>query len=224
MTASSIMPSADRDAAQSKLASMSQPANTAPPGTAPTPLGSTTPVNAAPSAVGFPAPALQRQPGQPSATTYATRPSFADGGVVRRRGAAQANLPSTSTPQGSPSAGRSPYVGAAAEAEPQTRGFSPRSSGQPEARARPGPSELYMQDRAQELKDQVSSGNYAQAAGTAARTAVQGLGMYGLELADKVSEPVIGAARGFGSGLFGTADAAPAPAAAPAAAAAPQQR
>ncbi|WP_416406537.1 hypothetical protein RCH27_08630 [Paracidovorax citrulli] len=220
VTASSIMPSADRDAAQSKLASMSQPANTAPPGTAPTPLGSTTPVSAAPAAVGFPAPALQRPPGLPPATTYATRPSFADGGVVKDEERRKQISPSNIYPQGSPSAGRSPYVGAAPEAEPQTRGFSPRPSGQSDQRAA-GPSELYMQDRAQELKDQVSSGNYAQAAGTAARTAVQGLGMYGLELADKVSEPIIGAARGFGSGLFGTVDAAPAPAAAPAAADAP---
>ncbi|MVT30158.1 hypothetical protein GO496_24825 [Acidovorax citrulli] len=105
VTASSIMPSADRDAAQSKLASMSQPANTAPPGTAPTPLGSTTPVNAAPSAVGFPAPALQRQPGQPSATTYATRPSFADGGVVKDEEQRKQISPPQHLPAGQPERG-----------------------------------------------------------------------------------------------------------------------
>lgn len=78
----------------------------------------------------------------------------------------------------------------------------------------PGPSELFMNDRTQELRQQVGAGNYAQAAGTAARTAVQGLGMYGLEAADKVATPVIDAARGFGRGLFGSdANAAPAPAA-----------
>ncbi len=78
----------------------------------------------------------------------------------------------------------------------------------------PGPSELFMNDRTQELRQQVGAGDYAQAAGTAARTAVQGLGMYGLEAADKVATPVIDAARGFGRGLFGSdANAAPAPAA-----------
>lgn len=87
----------------------------------------------------------------------------------------------------------------------------------------PGPSELFMNDRTQELRQQVGAGNYAQAAGTAARTAVQGLGMYGLEAADKVASPVIDAARGFGRGLFGSdanaalAPAASTPAAAPAA-------
>jgi len=74
-----------------------------------------------------------------------------------------------------------------------------------------GPSELYMQDRAQEMRDQWGSGNYAQAAGTAARTAVQGLGMYGIELADKAATPVVGAAGKFASGLIGSdANAAPA--------------
>lgn len=67
-----------------------------------------------------------------------------------------------------------------------------------------GPSELYMQDRAQEMRDQWGSGNYAQAAGTAARTAVQGLGMYGIELADKAATPVMNAAGKFASGLFGS--------------------
>lgn len=80
----------------------------------------------------------------------------------------------------------------------------------------PGPSELFMNDRTQELRQQVGAGNYAQAAGTAARTAVQGLGMYGLEAADKVATPVIDAARGFGRGLFGSdANAAPAASAPP---------
>ena len=68
----------------------------------------------------------------------------------------------------------------------------------------PGASELYMQDRANEMKDQWGQGKYAQAAGTAARTAVQGLGMYGLEAADKLSTPVIDAARDFGRGLLGS--------------------
>ncbi|CAM4266971.1 hypothetical protein COAQ111491_14110 [Comamonas aquatilis] len=67
-----------------------------------------------------------------------------------------------------------------------------------------GPSELYMQDRAKEMSGQWGSGNYAQAAGTAARTAVQGLGMYGIELADKVATPVIGAVGKFASGLIGS--------------------
>ena len=67
-----------------------------------------------------------------------------------------------------------------------------------------GASGLYMQDRANEMKDQWGQGKYAQAAGTAARTAVQGLGMYGLEAADKLATPAIDAARGFGMGLFGS--------------------
>ena len=67
----------------------------------------------------------------------------------------------------------------------------------------PGPSTLYMQDRADELRTQVGAGNYAQAAGTAARTAVQGLGMYGIELADKLATPAINAAASFGRGVMG---------------------
>ena len=67
-----------------------------------------------------------------------------------------------------------------------------------------GASGLYMQDRANEMKDQWGQGKYAQAAGTAARPAVQGLGMYGLEAADKLATPAIDAARGFGMGLFGS--------------------
>lgn len=67
----------------------------------------------------------------------------------------------------------------------------------------PGPSKLYMQDRADELRTQVGAGNYAQAAGTAARTAVQGLGMYGIELADKLATPAINAAASFGRGVMG---------------------
>ena len=84
------------------------------------------------------------------------------------------------------------------------------------------PSALYMQDRASEMREQVGSGNYAQAAGTAARTAVQGLGMYGVELADKAGTPLVNAARGFGRGVLGAdANAAPSTPAAATAPAAP---
>lgn len=79
----------------------------------------------------------------------------------------------------------------------------------------PGPSQLYMQDRADELRTQVGAGNYAQAAGTAARTAVQGLGMYGIELADKLATPAINAAASFGRGVMG-ADSQAAPTTTPA--------
>lgn len=75
------------------------------------------------------------------------------------------------------------------------------------------PSGLYMQDRAQELREQAGAGNYAQAAGTAARTAVQGLGMYGIEMADKAVGPIVNAAAGFGRGLVGNANAQQQPAA-----------
>lgn len=83
----------------------------------------------------------------------------------------------------------------------------------PIASRTPGASELYMQDRTQEMGDQWRAGNYAQAVGTAGRTAVQGLGMYGLELADKTLTPVGNAIGGFAKGLFGMGDtqAAPAP-------------
>lgn len=79
----------------------------------------------------------------------------------------------------------------------------------------PGPSQLYMQDRADELRTQVGAGNYAQAAGTAVRTAVQGLGMYGIELADKLATPAINAAASFGRGVMG-ADSQAAPTTTPA--------
>jgi hypothetical protein len=77
------------------------------------------------------------------------------------------------------------------------------------------PSGLYMQDRAQELREQAGAGNYAQAAGTAARTAVQGLGMYGIEMADKLASPVVHTAAGFGRGLIGDTNNAQKPSAAP---------
>lgn len=97
---------------------------------------------------------------------------------------------------------------------------APAQAAAPMAAPAPGPSALYMQDRAQEIQGQWGQGQYAQAAGTAARTAVQGAGMYGLEIADKVGSPWVDAARGFGRGLLGSeANAAPAiPAPAPAAA------
>jgi hypothetical protein len=82
------------------------------------------------------------------------------------------------------------------------------------------PTGLYIQDRVQEMRDQVGAGNYAQAAGTALRTSVQGLPMYGIEMADKAATPVLNAAVGFGRGLFGSDDAAQPPAA-PTASAAP---
>lgn len=95
----------------------------------------------------------------------------------------------------------------------------PAPAAAPAAARLAGPSELYMQDRAQEMRDQWGSGNYAQAAGTAARTAVQGLGMYGIELADKAATPVMNAAGKFASGLIGSdANAAQPVAAAPQAA------
>lgn len=97
----------------------------------------------------------------------------------------------------------------------------PAPAAAPAAARLAGPSELYMQDRAQEMRDQWGSGNYAQAAGTAARTAVQGLGMYGIELADKAATPVMNAAGKFASGLVGSdANAAQPVASAPPAAAA----
>ena len=95
----------------------------------------------------------------------------------------------------------------------------PATATAPAATRTPGASELYMQDRTQEMGDQWKAGNYAQAAGTAGRTAVQGLGMYGLELADKALTPAGNAIGGFAKGLFGLneAQAAGAPATTPAA-------
>lgn len=143
---------------------------------------------------------------------------YADGGVVEdetKRLASPSNIYPGNRTQGSSGFSGAP-VGQDAQVPAPTQ-VAP--AGMPARN--PGPSELYMNDRAQELRQQVGAGNYAQAAGTAARTAVQGLGMYGLEAADKVATPVINAAKGFGAGLFGSdAQAAPAPtpsAAAPAA-------
>lgn len=83
----------------------------------------------------------------------------------------------------------------------------PATDTAPAATRTPGASELYMQDRTQEMSDQWKAGNYAQAAGTAGRTAVQGLGMYGLELADKALTPAGNAIGGFAKGLLGMSDA-----------------
>lgn len=68
----------------------------------------------------------------------------------------------------------------------------------------PGPSALYMADRAQEIGDQWKAGNVAGAVGTGVRTAVQGLGMYGVEAADKTVSPVISAGQRLIGGVLGT--------------------
>ena len=144
---------------------------------------------------------------------------------VRGAQEAAATRGNTQAAQGRAAAGAQSPVGMTPDqafsagliASPKPVGYDPkydqRLTGASAAPAAPStsPSTLYMQDRAQELKDQVGQGNYAQAAGTAARTAVQGLGMYGIELADKAGTPLINAARGFGSGLLGSdANATPA--------------
>lgn len=110
---------------------------------------------------------------------------------------------------------RAPQTQSAAAVTPMATQQAPAVA---QAAPSTSPSTLYFQDRAQELKDQVGQGSYAQAAGTAARTAVQGLGMYGIELADKVGTPLVNAARGFGQGVLG-ADANAAPSTPPATAA-----
>lgn len=135
---------------------------------------------------------------------------YADGGVVEDETKRLAS-PSNIYP-GNRTQGASGFSGAPAGQAAQASTPAPAAASGMPAR-NPGPSELYMNDRTQELRQQVGAGNYAQAAGTAARAAVQGLGMYGLEAADKVATPVINAAKGFGAGLFGSdAQAAPAPA------------
>lgn len=80
---------------------------------------------------------------------------------------------------------------------------APAAAAAPPARAA-GPSELYMADRAQEMGEQWKAGNYAGAVGTGLRTAVQGLGMYGIEAADKALSPVIDASQRMVGGVLGT--------------------
>ena len=96
---------------------------------------------------------------------------------------------------------------AAAPAEPVAQAAqppaAPAAAAAPPARAA-GPSELYMADRAQEMGEQWKAGNYAGAVGTGLRTAVQGLGMYGIELADKALSPVIDASQRMVGGVLGT--------------------
>lgn len=93
-------------------------------------------------------------------------------------------------------------------AEPVAQAVAPQpaapvATAAPPARAA-GPSELYMADRTQEIGDQVKAGNYAGAVGTGLRTAVQGLGMYGIEAADKTLSPWIDAGQRMLGGAFGT--------------------
>ena len=61
-----------------------------------------------------------------------------------------------------------------------------------------------MADRTQEMGGQWKAGNYAGAVGTGLRTAVQGLGMYGIETADKALSPVIDASQRMVGGVLGT--------------------
>lgn len=93
-------------------------------------------------------------------------------------------------------------------AEPVAKAVAPQiaapgATAAPPARAA-GPSELYMADRTQEMGDQVKAGNYAGAVGTGLRTAAQGLGMYGIEAADKTLSPWIDAGQRMLGGAFGT--------------------
>lgn len=137
-------------------------------------------------------------PARPASQPAAPKPnSFGDAAAVSNTAGVTQVSPTN--------IGQSPATAASAPA--QAPAAAPRL---------PGASELYMQDRAQEMGDQWSAGNYAQAVGTAGRTAVQGLGMYGLELADKTLTPAANAVGGFAKGLFGIGDAqaAPAPASA----------
>lgn len=80
---------------------------------------------------------------------------------------------------------------------------TPTATAAPRARSA-GPSEIYMADRTQEMGDQWKAGNYAGAVGTGLRTAVQGLGMYGIEAADKALSPMIDAGQRMVGGALGT--------------------
>lgn len=132
-----------------------------------------------------------------------------------------ANLPSPSnTFPGNRLQGNSGFSGAPVGASPTAQAMRiPASAPAPAPAPSVSPSGLYMQDRGQEIRDQWGRGSYAQAAGTAARAAVQGLGMYGIEAADKLATPWVDAAKGFGQGAFGSGAepaSTPAPATAPA--------
>lgn len=81
--------------------------------------------------------------------------------------------------------------------KPKPQGFVMPKAGQ-------GPSDIFMQDRADEMRSQASAGNYAGVAGTALRTAGQGLGMYALEAADRIVSPVLNVAGRVAGGLLGT--------------------
>lgn len=97
---------------------------------------------------------------------------------------------------------------AARPAEPVSKAVAPQPA-TPAATAAPrarsaGPSEIYIADRTQEMGDQWKAGNYAGAVGTGLRTAVQGLGMYGIEAADKTLSPMIDAGQRMVGGALGT--------------------
>lgn len=153
------------------------------------------------------------------AAAAAASPGVAQVGATAAPAASTSSSPGNTFPgnrlQGDSGAGGAP-VGAADVPKP----VQPPA---PAPTANASPTGLYMQDRAQELKDQWGQGQYAQAVGTAARTAVQGLGMYGVEAADKLTSPWVDAAKGFGTGLLGSDVSAPA-VAAPAAAQSPAAR
>ena len=74
----------------------------------------------------------------------------------------------------------------------------------PTVQASVSPSTLYMDDRRNEMAAQAQAGNYAGVVGTGVRTAVQGLGMYGLELADKALSPLASAGQRALGGVLGT--------------------
>lgn len=216
VTASSIMDSPERRAAQAKLSPTPAPvapvapttpavggiqsATTAMDATKPKPFGAQPT-----SPFGF------KPRGYADGGTVQDEQSFATGGSVLDPEELRKMIPQVEAMGYAQSPAAAPAPVAAPVANIQ--------AGQPRSVS---PSALYMQDRASEMREQVGSGNYAQAAGTAARTAVQGLGMYGVELADKAGTPLVNAARGFGRGVLGAdANAAPSTPAAATAPAAP---
>lgn len=118
-----------------------------------------------------------------------------------RQQAADASAPVAHMPAPAPAA--VPAAATVQKTPPAAIGAAP-SPDSMLADAGKAPATLYMQDRAQEMRGQIGAGNYAGAAGTAARTAVQGLGMYGLDIANALVNPVLDVGGRMVGGLLGT--------------------
>lgn len=149
---------------------------------------------------------IGQQPGrQPAAQAPApVVPTPAPAAMPAAAAPVQKTPPAADPQQGLAAVGFNPNIVRQAQRAPGAIAAAASTPDPMLADAGKSPATLYMQDRAQEMRGQIDAGNYAGAAGTVARTAVQGLGMYGLDISNALVNPVLDVGGRMVGGLLGT--------------------